>query len=477
MAVRPTIDGVPLLEFMTSYQREGVLRFRGRSGIYYWATGAGKTFASLVWAETTASRTVVVTKANTKRQWKAEAQRFTDLNPRILRGHTTEPIPSDCTIVILNWEILPHWVGTLIRWGAQQVIYDELHRAKNWKRTTRAVGADDKVVKVSLQNISASAAKLSRSVHRRLGLTATPIRDRIGDLWSQLDIIEPGGWGTNWDFVHRYCDAKPGKYGGLDTTGRSNMEELKERLSKLVHVVTAGELARHLPARRRQIAYLDKEDQGAPARGFKSEFKKAAKAGPSALMNVRLAEAATRKTPWVMDVVPDAAISGQKVVIFTGRRKDCDRLGQALAKRLSKHDIEVRWAHGGNTATEREEIRLWYKDNDDPCVLVGTHHAWGEAIDGLQCTDLVVFVMLPWTPGSVIQSEGRFARHGQSRPVLYLYVVAAGTIDERVAELLLTKLEAVRDLLGDKVSEGVASVLSGEDDEDAIIASILEDFQ
>tara|TARA_R100000655_G_scaffold60205_1_gene98615 strand:+ start:115 stop:291 length:177 start_codon:yes stop_codon:yes gene_type:complete len=57
-----------------------------------------------------------------------------------------------------------------------------------------------------------------------------------------------------------------------------------------------------------------------------------------------------------------------------------------------------------------------------------------------------------------------------------MYVVAAGTVDERVSELLLTKLEAVRDTLDDDLSGDVASVLSGEADEDAIIASILEDF-
>ena len=476
MGTRSTIDGVPVMEWLTPYQRRGLERFEHRSGVLYWATGAGKTAAALLWSQQSPGRVVVVTKANTKRQWKVEAQRFTDVSVRILRGHTTKPIPHDCGMVIINWEILPHWVDVLIKWRPTRVIYDELHRGKNWKRTQNVVNAQGKIVKQSLRNISASAAHLAKHVPRRLGLTATPIRDRISDLWAQLDIIEPGGWGTNWDFVHRYCDAKPGKYGGLDTSGRSNTDELKQRLARVMHVVTVDELAQHLPAKRRQIAYLDKEDQNAPARGFKAEFKRAAKAGPSALLSVRLAEAATRKRVWIIETTLDAATSGQKVVIFTGRRKDCDRLGSTLASKLAKHDVEVRWAHGGNTAKEREDIRVWYKDNTDPCVLVGTHDAWGEAVDGLQCTDLALFAMLPWTPGSVIQSEGRFARHGQTRPVLIMYVVAAGTVDERVSELLLSKLEAVRDTLDDDLSGEVASVLSGEADEDAIIASILEDF-
>lgn len=240
----------------------------------------------------------------------------------------------------------------------------------------------------------------------------------------------------------------------------------------MTHVVPRGELERSLPAKRRQIAYLDPEDQCRPAGGFKSEFKRAASRGPSAILEMRLAEAASRKRAWIIATVQDAVEAGQKVVIFTGRRKDCDRLGRELAK---KH-CEVRALHGGDTTADRERGRLWYVNHPGPCVLVGTHDAWGEAVDGLQCTDLAIFAMLPWTPGSITQSEARFSRHGQKRPVLIMYVVASGTADERVSELLLEKLVAVRDTLDDNESGQVAAVLSGEADEDAIVASILEDF-
>ncbi len=475
--VKPVIDGIAIKQWLVPYQNSALAALQYHPGpMLFWPTGSGKTAAAILWSQLDGDKTVVVTRSNTKRQWKLEVQKFTTLKARILNGQTVEEIPSDIDLVILNWEILPHWLSTLKMWAGPRasVIYDEIHRAKNWKRTEKGVDAKGNVIHCNLRNISSSAAAFSHFVRRRLGLTATPIRDRISDLWSQLDILEPGCWGSNWDFVHRYADAKPGKYGGLDTSGRSNTQELKLRLAMSFHVVTRDELARHLPAKRRQIAYLDKEDQNPPARGFKTEFKRAAKAGPAAILEIRLAEAATRKRKWIVDTVVDAVESGQKVVIFTGRRKDCDTLGKTLAKRLA---TAVRWAHGGNPLHERESLRVWYRDNDEPCVLVGTHDAWGEAIDGLQCTDLAIFAMLPWTPGSVTQSEGRFCRHGQTRPVLILYVVAAGTADERVSEVLLDKLEAVRDTLDDTESGDIASVLSGEADEDAIIASILADFQ
>jgi len=73
----------------------------------------------------------------------------------------------------------------------------------------------------------------------------------------------------------------------------------------------------------------------------------------------------------------------------------------------------------------------------------------------------------------VTQAEGRFSRHGSDRNVLIMYTVAEGTVDEHVADLLLTKLQSVEDVLGDVESGDVARTLGGEQDEEAIVQSIL----
>ena len=118
-----------------------------------------------------------------------------------------------------------------------------------------------------------------------------------------------------------------------------------------------------------------------------------------------------------------------------------------------------------------------YIKNETGCVLVATTDAFGEAVDGLQHTDLCCFALLPWTPGSVTQAEGRFIRQGQSRPCLIMYTVAEGTVDEHVADVLLNKLETVGEALEDEQAQGIADTLAGSDDEDAVIQSILELFE
>jgi SNF2 family DNA or RNA helicase len=107
-----------------------------------------------------------------------------------------------------------------------------------------------------------------------------------------------------------------------------------------------------------------------------------------------------------------------------------------------------------------------------PCVLVGTGDAWGEGVN-LQDTDLALIAMLPYTPGQIVQWEGRFARHGQRRPVLIQYLIAENTVDEHVAGILLDKLPAVESVSKDDSLDGFSDALQGADDADRIIASLV----
>jgi len=158
--------------------------------------------------------------------------------------------------------------------------------------------------------------------------------------------------------------------------------------------------------------------------------------------------------------------------VFTGRREDCDRLAEDVAKAVGP-SARIYSGHGGITAGVRDGIQQAYMNDSGPAVLVGTGDAWGEGYN-LQDTDLLLIAMLPVTPGAVVQWEGRVARHGQKRPVLIEYLVAEGTVDEHVAEILLKKLPAVEDVARDDSVEGFADQLRGSDAEESILASIMD---
>lgn len=476
-----------VLEFLTPYQKDawGWLHGRGNDGSnLWWACGSGKTLAALLFLVSgpVSEKKVVITRATTKNQWKREASQYTDLKLRVLSGTTPYELSPDDEAVVLSWEILKGWYPELVRWAGHRrlaVIWDEIHKGKSHRRKEKYVRANGTIGWRLMENRAAYASRLSKLASRSLGLTATPIRDRRDDLWAQLDLIQPGRWQSSWDFVHYFCDAKPGLYGGLDTTGTSNCEELKRKLSSVTHAVSYAEMAKELPPKRRQLVYLGPEDQTRQM-SFRTEMKKAARRGGSAVFEVRLQEAASRKRGWIVKEVREMLDQNQKVVVFTSRRKDCESLFKAIPK--GKSDTSFRgpnacgmWCgHGGDSLAERERMVREYADHEGPALFIGTHDAFGEAIDGLQYTDVVYFALLPWTPGQVTQAEGRFSRHGSDRPVLISYVVAEGTVDEHVADILLEKLEDVSVTLNDGETQSLADTLAGTDNEEAIINSILE---
>lgn len=469
---------MPLYSFQIDAIRKGL----SVRGVQLWhAPGAGKTRTAIYLALCEPGPIIVVTNANVREQFRREFVRWSTVEPVLLEGQTATAISPDTRCVITSWEILPHWREALIEWARGRgttVVFDEIHKAKSYKRTEKVVNPRTRKADWQPNYTSRSfvAANLSQHCGRRIGLTATPFRNVLADLWSQLDIIEPYCWGVNYvnpgtgayGWANRYADARPGEF-GLDTSGRSNTGELNKRLKEVVHVVSAARLQAELPPKRRDTVYIKVADQTSPG-DFRTELKLAARNGTNAIFEVRLMEAAARKRDWIAGYVAER-VNGtkQKVTVFTGRRADVGRLAAAIEKKTK--GVQLWQAHGEDSPEMRQQIARSYAVHDGPCVLVGTVDAFGESIDGLQHTDVALFAMIPWTHGVVEQAEGRFVRLGQDRPVLILYVVAEGTVDEHVADLLMQKLDAVDDSVArlgvqaeaGATAEGLMGLLSDEE--------------
>jgi hypothetical protein len=398
-------------------------------------------------------------------------------------------------VVILGWESVKNNLEMLKNLRAGSVIYDESHRGKNAKRWDVVPLADlptdqnealaqmkkekaeaeaakgfikdtEEGRKMLLPHVStaSAAAELARLVHKRICTTATPIKDRVRDLYAQLDLAEPNGWGNTTAWMDRYADRKPGIYGGFDTTGSSNVEELNTRLTTIAHILDYRETHRQLPAKRRQSVYIPPEDQVKPDASFNKALKEAQARGPGALLEVKLQRSACMKRRGVLDLIEDHVGSGQKVCVFTGRKADCEDLGEAVKKLaiVKKKNAKVWAAHGEQTTAIRQRIVDSYMQGEGPCVLIATGQAFGESLN-LHDTDAALFVMLPYDPGQLRQWEGRFTRLGQKRPVVIYYVIAEGTVDEHVAQLLIEKLPAVERIARDSELAEAGSVLAGYD--------------
>lgn len=491
--VRPLyLDDYPL-----PYQREGIAFCAGLHGAHMsWPGGAGKTFASICWACLGAGPILHVTRASTRLQIARQWALYTTLRPIVLRPTAelrkrdvpwVEGIQASLAegrrpVLVAGWEsLIEHGTTIAATLGATlasaSLILDESHKAKAVQRWTRHVdAATGDASFVRRKNVSSAAAALSEACARRLCTTATFIPDRPRDGWAQLDLAEPGDWGRFLEyssdgaitggFAWRYCDAKPGIWGGADTSGMSNADELLARISTCTHRVTLAETHRELPAKRRQSVYIPISEQAVAPASFRELYKKARGAQ---VLEVALMESASRKRPTIVGMLADAVAAKQKVVVFTGRREEVAALETAIRKHMG--DVPL-WAAVGGESAHLDACKQAYMSAPGPAILIGTGQAWGTGHD-LQDTDLALFAMLPWTGGDLHQWEQRFFRHGMKRPVLICYLICEGSRDEAVVAALLSKLPAVEKLGGDVDTAAAADALRGLDDRDALAASLL----
>lgn len=392
---------------------------------------------------------------------------FVDPRPSLDPGYELSFAPGPTTalpkFLIIGWEMMREYVGLLESLKIPNLVLDEVHKSRAHKRHI-AIPRDDGSVRFEvLPNITGSAMRISAVAKRRLATTATPIDNQPKDLWAQLDLIEPRQWGTfHKSFGQRYCNARDNGWGGRVYKGVTpeHADELRERLAHVIHRVSADVARSELPSMRRQVTYLPPSELCDPGSGWKLEHD----APPNAKRELELRKAAAMKRKYIVGRVMEVlAPGGTKVLVFTGRKADCEKLAADVRAAVAKADLDpppvVLWGHGDHSQFDRQAGVDEYAAAKS-AVLVGTGEAYGESINSLQCTDLQIHAMLPITPGQVIQREGRVIRQGQDRPVLIEYVIAEGTIDERVAELLINKLPAVEQTAGNTEIAGMSKELS-----------------
>lgn len=519
-----------ILASLYPWQKEATAFGLSRLNFHIWhAPGSGKTLTMLLCAAVRPGPAVFIVPAKVRLQWGRAVARFSTWDPyvwtpksqRRKRDRTpdayleAQQAKGRKPIIIAGLESMDEWAPwVLANVSNYHLFIDETHRLKSNRRNqsvpvtaptnffeleelkekAKALGGflrqDDVMgtlefsMIVPRENRAKQAETLSKKAVTRVGATGTAVFDRTRDLWGQLDLISPYSFGSFTVFGKRYCDGRTSQYTRFDTSGMSYVEELASRLAMIVHKVDRQQTSAHLPSKRRDVYYIPQEMLGASSPGFGKMLKEAAKSGSAtSVLWVKLAELASRKRKVVVSLLEDQVADGKsKCVVFTGTHADCEGLGEAATKGLK--GVRVWYAHGGMSPKHRDAVLQAYTACPGPCVLIGTWDAYGESVDGMQCTDLFLAAMLPWSPGKFDQGEGRFQRNNQDRPVLCLYLVATGSLDEHQVSSLLPKFEAVGAATGDtalaEVGAQLAKIKTNETEEDfakRVLATVSDDYE
>ena len=364
-----------------------------------------------------------------------------------------------CDIYVINYDILAANMEAIEAMNIRFMACDESHKCKNpdAKRTQAmqrlALGYYE--IKVPYGNGKRERITVGKGIAAVTLMSGTPLVNRPKELWTTVSTIAPWvpQWNTFTRFAFRFCDPKRDTY-GYNFNGSSNSAELNNllmqhmmvrRLKKDVLKTLPPKTYRTIPLDFDRREY-DKVENAFAGMDWKGGLETIVKMGGNAPKSddrivaiQKLREiAGYAKLASTVEWIKDYCEEGEKLVVFAHNRLVIDTIKIELEK-----DEDYRGAvgtiYGGISNDQRADaVHAFQNDANIRVIIVGIQ-AGGFGLT-LTAAKAVAFVQLPWTPGEISQCVDRIHRIGQDADNVTVYnLVAEGTIEENVAEMIFAK--------------------------------------
>jgi SNF2 family DNA or RNA helicase len=436
--------------------------------------GLGKTAQALLAAEAAGAFPLVVVVPNVvKVNWAREVEKWIPQRVATVVHGDGDDIDAFADVVIVNYEVLDRHVSWLSRRGFKGMVVDEAHFIKN-KDSQRS------------KNVLSLASSI-RSVSPKalfIALTGTPLINQIEDfrmIWQYLGWIDDKKPLTSLMRKLEETELNPGDPGFFSSARGAVIDMGIVRRKKV-------DVAADIPARR--IADIPVELDGEAGRSIREaeaallarlveRYRRLTAARPDTSREeaIRLVAAAEleeskgagsdgtnvfamvrrigqAKAVPAADYTVNLARNVGKVVFFAKHIDVMDAAEEFFAKAGLK-TVSIR----GEQSTKARTAALDAFTNDpDVAVAVCSLTAAGVGIN-LQVASNVVLAELSWTNAEQTQAIDRVHRIGQELPVTAWRIIAAGTIDGRISELIDSKAGlAARALDGEEFEAAEGSV-------------------
>lgn len=441
-----TVDG--LGGDLMPFQRAGVAYALERRRLFLAdEQGLGKTIQALATIQSDqAYPAVVICPASLKLNWLREVRSWLPQRAaRSIAGRSPQRFEG-ADIFILNYEIVSAHLESLRTLAPQALILDEAHYVKNPR------AARTKAVLDLADDLGPDAL--------RLALTGTPVVNRPAELAPQLRAL---------DRLREYGSASSFRHGYSSERSR---RQLHQRLRGSCYLRRRkADVLTQLPAKRRAVITvpLDNEpeykraerdflcwlqaqlDEEAPG-GLPPSARSQAIVRMTALRRLAARGKLTAAVSWLEDFLE----SEERLVVFAHHRD----IQSAVSERFP-HSAQI---VGADSFEAREENVRRFQSDDGPQLCVCSLEVASHGFTLTRAAN-VAFLELAWTPAKHDQAEDRVHRIGQASGVTAWYLLAAGTIDERIAALLETKREVV-----DSLTDG------GSGDGESLAGAILAEY-
>jgi len=420
--------------------------------------GLGKTAQALLAAEAANAYPLLVVVPNVvKASWAREAARWTPRRPATVVQGAGAAVDGFADIVVLNYEVLDRHMGWLSGFGFRGMVVDEAHFIKN-KTSQRS------------QHVLALADGIRSRTQQPLlmALTGTPLINDIEDfraIWQFLgwiddskplaelmDALEDTGLtpaDRGFYAAARQCVIDRGIVRrrkldvAADIPARRIADlpvELDERVGRSIRAAER-DLAGRMVARYETALTKRSADVGADGIDHdlvrwaaRSELKEATTAQSGENVFTMMRRIGQAKAELAADYATQLARSAGKVVFFAKHVDVMDTAEEFLARQ----GVRFSSIRGGQTPTARQANVDAFVNDPDVAVAVCSLTAAGVGLN-LQVASNIVLAELSWTDAEQTQAIDRSHRIGQAEPVTAWRIIAAQTIDARIAGLIDSK--------------------------------------
>ncbi len=423
--------------------------------------GLGKTIQLLAFllrrADTTRTTTdrrptLLVAPTSVIGNWQREVQRFApslDVVQHYGPNRATAPrdFPSSPnTLVLTTYGLLRRDADLLTRVDWACVALDEAQNIKNAASTTARVAR-------------------SLTATHRFALTGTPVENRLAELWSILEFANPGLLGPLESFrktfaipIERFGDdqaavrlrkvSSPFILRRLKSDPRIIDDLPAKQEMKVLCTLTREQVSLYKAVVDEELRRIA-ESTGIERRGrvlaLLTYTKQVCNHPAQYLSDSGPLHKRSGKLTRLTEMLEEALSVGDRSLVFTQFREMGDRLVQHLA---STFNIEVAFLHGGTSKAARDTlVRRFQEDPHGPRIFVLSLKAGGTGLN-LTAANHVFHYDRWWNPAVEDQATDRAYRIGQTRSVQVHKFVCAGTVEDRIDQLLTQKRELASKIIG-----------------------------